>query len=198
MDSNAFFAILLLIVGLAVLTAEVFIPTGGLLGVITFLTLILSLVFGYKAWGTSHPNVFWAFCVMLLLLVPTVIGLAFYALSRTALGKRLILDAPIAEDLKPYPKESERLTNLIGRFGSALTLLNPGGLVRVDGQRLHALSDGLFIEAGASVQIVNLRGSSVVVRPKTEPVPESNDTTSSGANVEARDPSTLDFEFPTT
>ena len=40
MDSNAVFAVLLLIVGLAILSAEVFIPSGGLLGVITFLSLL--------------------------------------------------------------------------------------------------------------------------------------------------------------
>ena len=45
MDSNAIFAVLLLIVGLAILRAEVFIPSGGLLGVITFLSLVVSLIF---------------------------------------------------------------------------------------------------------------------------------------------------------
>src|SRR6187431_2653848 len=84
MDPNAVFAILLLIAGIGILTAEVFIPSGGLLGVITFITLIVSLIFAYRAWGMSHPNVFWAFCGVLLLLVPTALGVAFYVLPHTA------------------------------------------------------------------------------------------------------------------
>ena len=80
MDSNAVFAILLLIVGLSILVAEVFIPSGGLLGVTTFFTLIFSLVFAYRAWGTSQPNIFGVFCVLSLLLVPTALGFGLYML----------------------------------------------------------------------------------------------------------------------
>ena len=45
MDSNAVFAILLLIAGIGILTAEVFVPSGGLLGVITFITLVIYIAF---------------------------------------------------------------------------------------------------------------------------------------------------------
>src|SRR5471032_36065 len=114
MDSNAVFAILLLIVGSAILTAEIFVPSGGLLGVITFFSLVVSLIFAYRAWGTSHPNVFGAFCVMLLLLVPTVIGIGFYMLPKTSLGKRVLLEAPEAENLTPYMQESGRIEQLVG------------------------------------------------------------------------------------
>jgi membrane-bound ClpP family serine protease len=193
MDSNAVFAVLLLIVGLAILTAEVFIPSGGLLGVITFLSLVVSLIFAYRAWGTSHPNVFGAFCVMLLLLVPTAFGLGLYMLPRTAIGKKVLLEGPDAEDLTPYLEETRRLEKLVGQFGSAVTVLNPGGLVVVNGQRLHAFSDGLSIESGESIEVTGVRGSRVVVRagdppPKDPPLSEpSNDV-----------PSSFDFDFPST
>ena len=194
MDSNAVFAILLLIIGLAILTAEVFIPTGGLLGVITFLSLIVSLVFAYRAWGTSHPNVFGAFCVMLLLLVPTVFGFGLYLLPRTSLGKKVLLEAPESKNLTPYPEESLRLDKLVGRFGTALTMLNPGGLVRLDGERLHALSEGLSIEPGASVEIINIRGTSIIVRPGTPPEKDPGEQAASSSEVI----SPLDFELPPT
>jgi len=193
MDSNAIFAILLLIAGLAILIAEVFIPSGGLLGVITFLTLLVSLVFAYRAWGTSHSNIFYAFLVMLLMLVPTTIGIGFYVLPRTSLGQRVLLEGPEAQQLTPFAKETSRFQRLVGKFGSTQTLLNPGGLVRVEGERLHAVSEGLPIEPGESVQIVGVQGTRVVVRPNTPPpvidesTPESTTETSS---------STLDFDFP--
>lgn len=192
MDSNAVFAILLLIVGLGILTAEIFVPSGGLLGVITFLTLVISLIFAYRAWGTSHPNIFGAFCVMILLLVPTVVIFGFYTLPKTSFGKKVLLDAPEQQNLVPFSQETERFERLIGRYGSALTMLNPGGLVSVDGERLHALSEGLSIDPGVSIEVVDVRGTSVVVRPGIPPVPEPKDV----AEPVSGNPSLLDFEFP--
>lgn len=198
MDSNAIFAILLLIAGLAILIAEVFVPSGGLLGVATFFTLLISLVCAYNAWGTSHPNIFYAFLVMLLLLVPTTIGIGFYVLPRTSLGQRVLLEGPEAQLLTPFAKETGRLQLLIGKFGSTQTLLNPGGLVRVDGERLHAVSEGLPIEPKESVQVVDVQGTRVVVRPCTPPAvtthesPTHESPTASPAEASSR----LDFDFP--
>lgn len=192
MDSNAVFAILLLIVGLGILTAEIFVPSGGLLGVITFLTLVVSLIFAYRAWGTTHPNIFGVFCVMILLLVPTVIGFAFYMLPRTSLGKKIMLDAPEQRNLVPFSQQTQHFERLVGRFGSALTMLNPGGLVNVNGERLHALSEGLSIDPGISIEVVDVRGTSVIVRPGTPPIEESKNI----AEPVSGNPSALDFEFP--
>ena len=194
MDSNAVFAVLLLIVGLAILSAEVFIPSGGLLGVITFLSLLVSLVFAYRAWGTTHPTIFGIFCLMILLLVPTVLGLGIYLLPRTSFGKKVLLEAPDAEHLTPFLEESHRLEEMVGQFGTALTMMNPGGLVLVKGERLHAFSDGLSVERGDSVQVVEVRGSRVVIRPGTPPAENPETTDSFPQNHSTL--SSLDFEYP--
>jgi membrane-bound serine protease (ClpP class) len=190
MDSNAIFAILLLIAGIGILTAEVFIPSGGLLGVITFITLLVSLVFAYRAWGSSNPNVFWAFCGVLLLLVPTALAGAFYILPRTALGKRVLLEAPTSEELTPFMKETDRLTKLVGRFGKTATTLNPGGMILLDGERLHVFSEGMIVESGRSVEVLEVRGTRLLVRPGEPPV-------SGDPFIDEGESATpLDFEFP--
>ena len=191
MDSNAVFAIVLLIVGLAILTAEIFIPSGGLLGVITFLSLLVSLIFAYRAWGLSHPNLFGAYCVMLLLLVPTVIGLGFYVLPQTSFGKRILLEAPTYDEVTPYLNESRRLENLIGRFGTTLTMLNPSGLVSVAGERLPATSEGMSIESGTSVQVIDSRGRDLIVR-MGKPAETAADESQGPADLTKE----LDFEYP--
>ncbi len=190
MDSNAIFAILLLIAGIGILTAEVFLPSGGLLGIVTFFTLTISLTFAYRAWGTSQPGIFWGFCGVLLLLVPTALGGAFYVLPHTALGRRVLLEAPTAEELTPFTKETDRLTKLIGRFGKAVTPLVPGGMVLLDGERLHAFSEGMIVESGKSVEILEVRGSRLLVRPGVPSA--SNDP----FTAEATATRPLDFEFP--
>ena len=191
MDSNAVFAVVLLIVGLSILIAEIFIPSGGLLGVITFLTLLVSIIFAYRAWGRSHPDLFAAFCLMLLLLVPTAIGTGFYMLPRTPFGKKVLLEAPESDEVTPYLEESRRLEKLVGRWGVALTILRPGGLVEVDGMRLHAVSEGLMVDSGESVEVIRIRESQVVVRPGKAPQSITDQ------NVRSTETSTgLDFEFP--
>jgi membrane-bound serine protease (ClpP class) len=189
MDSNAIFAVLLLIAGIGILCAEVFIPSGGILGMITFAVLLCSLVFAWRAWGTSNPNVFWSFCVVLLMLVPTSIGTAFYFLPRTAIGRRVLLEAPSEEHVTPFVEESNHLHELVGKFGKSASPLNPGGLVTVNGERLHAVSEGLVIQSGQSIQVLDVRGARLVVRP-AEPPAEVSGTTS------AEQKPKLDFDFP--
>ena len=188
MDSNAVFAVLLLLAGIGILTAEVFIPSGGLLGLVTFLTLIVSLVFAYRAWGTSHPNIFLVFCASLLVLVPTAVGTAFYLLPRTSMGRRVLLEAPLAEELTPFAKDARHLQELVGQFGRTVSPLTPGGLVIVNGERMHAISEGLIVEPGQSVEVIHVQGARLLVRPAERP----QGTTGSTAEPSSR----LDFEVP--
>ena len=188
MDSNAVFAILLLFAGIGILTAEVFIPSGGLLGVITFLTLVVSIVFAYRAWGTSHPSIFWAFCAALLVLVPSTLCAAFYVLPMTPMGKRVLLEAPTSEEVTPFAKETRHLQELVGQFGRTASPLTPGGLITIKGERLHAVTEGLIVETGQSVEVLEVRGSRLLVRP-AEPRP--------GLSADKAEPSSrLDFELP--
>ena len=168
MDSYAIFAILLLIAGLAVLTAEVFIPSGGLLFCITAIILAGSVYCAYVAWGTTDNRAFFAFCGLLLMLIPTALIGAFSLLPHTRFGKKMLLEAPDLESVTPYVKETARLEQLVGRAGVTQTLLNPGGMVLVDGERYHAFTDGLLLEPQAPVQVVSVRGTRLLVRPATE------------------------------
>lgn len=192
MDSNAIFAVLLLIVALAVLMSEIFVPSGGLLGMITFFTLAISVLFAYRAWGVSHPNIFAAFCVILLMLVPTVIAFGFYILPSTPFGKRVLLEAPETESVTPFSKEWSHLEGRIGQYGVAVTPLHPGGFVKVDGERIPAISDGLSIEPGTSIKVIAASGGSLLVRPETPPeLPTTSDPV-----PDRERPSTFDFDFP--
>lgn len=188
-DSNAIFAVLLLLAGIGILTAEVFIPSGGLLGVITFLTLVVSLVFAYRAWGTSHPNIFWSFCGVLLVLVPTAIGTAFYFLPRTSFGKQVLLDGPEIERVTPFAEETAHLHSLVGQFGRAITPLKPTGTISVNGERLQAMSEGMIIESGQTVEVLDVRGTNLVVKSGISPREGPRGPT-------ADESSRLDFEIP--
>jgi membrane-bound ClpP family serine protease len=183
-------AVVLLFAGLGVLVLEVFVPSGGVLAIITSITLCLSLACAYAAWAENYPIVWWGFCGLLVLLIPTTLISAFYVLPRTPIGKRALLVAPDADDLQPYTEEAIRLNKLVGQYGRTLTLMNPGGMVLVTGLRLHAFSEGMLLDPDTSVEVVEIRGTRVVVRPGEPPEPtEEPDDECSGT-------STLDFDVP--
>uniref|UniRef100_A0A7C2P4E5 NfeD-like C-terminal domain-containing protein n=1 Tax=Schlesneria paludicola TaxID=360056 RepID=A0A7C2P4E5_9PLAN len=181
-------AIWLLLAGLGVLVLEVFVPSGGALAIITTITLCLSLACAYAAWYEQYPALWWGFCGLVVLLIPSTLIGAFVVLPRTKIGRKALLVAPDAEDLEPYTEEAARLARLVGQFGTTLTLMNPGGMVEVAGHRLHAFSEGMIIEPGESVEIVEIRGTRVLVRPAEPPA--------SSADGGDQSSSTLDFDLP--
>lgn len=187
MNSYAIFAILLLFAGLAVLVAEVFIPSGGLLFCVTAVTLIASVSFAYAAWWQSNPPAFWAFCSFLLMMIPAVVIGAFSWLPRTRFGKKILLEAPDLEQVTPFAAETARLNQLIGKRGVTQTLLSPGGMVAIEGARHHAFTEGLLLDPGVEIEVVEVRGTRLVVRPPVNrPV----------APLKSPDEESLDFEVP--
>ena len=57
---------------------------------------------------------------------------------------------------------------IVGRTGVALSDLKPGGLVRLDGERLHATAQEGFIEKGSAVTVLACRNGEALVRRAQE------------------------------
>lgn len=193
MDSYAVIAILAMALGLALLVAEVFIPSGGLIMTAATVTFIVSVWAAWQAWyKTDQYTTFIAYIVALLVLFPTVLSGAFYVFPRTEYGKRL-MSPPSREEMEPYVEETEHLRSLVGKSGTALTRLAPGGLILVNGERLHAESEGMLIPADAPIRVLAMKGNRLLVRQVREDVPQES---SDGDESQASDERTpLDDEF---
>ena len=57
---------------------------------------------------------------------------------------------------------------LLGQRGVAVSPLRPAGAAEIGGRRVDVVSDGGFIDAGASVEVVRARGARVEVREVRE------------------------------
>lgn len=161
--NDAVLAIILLLVGLALLTLEVFIPSAGMIFMSAMCAIGGALWFGWHAWYEQSPGLWWGFLVGVVGCVPLVIVGAFYLIPRTRFGKHILLEAPQAEEVTPFAEENERLNALIGRQGVTQSILNPSGIVDVDGQRLHCESQGMIVAMGQTVEIVGVVGNRLVV-----------------------------------
>lgn len=193
MDQSQF-ALLLLALSLALLVAEIFIPSGGFITVGALLCLSGSVWCAWQAWwATGQTGMFWSYILAIVLVLPAVLGGAVYLLPRTGMGRRILLEAPTSDDVTPFAAEQEHLSHLIGQTGKTLTLMNPGGLVLVDGERMHSESPGMMIDPGETVEVVAIRGNRLVVR-----VPSANSKTSAGPLDETQnaDRPPLDFDVP--
>ena len=149
-------AIVLMLLGCALVVLEVFIPSGGILGMLSGLAILGSILFAFRRDVTSGM----AFVLISLVAVPTLLAFAFRVWPHTPMGKAFLGELPNEEELKPIDVRRE----LVGRAGVAKTKMLPSGSVLVDGQWLDAVSQGDTIESGEAVVVVEVRGNRVVVR----------------------------------
>jgi membrane-bound ClpP family serine protease len=163
--------ILLLGFGLILLIAEVFIPSGGVIGLLAIGCLIVSL---WQAFRQSF-DLGLQFLLADFLLLPLALAVAVYFWPRTPLAKRVFLSRPTADEMG-VSHATERLDHLVGQFGRAITTLRPSGVVSLEGRKHDGLSEGALIPEGALVQVVRLRSGTLVVRLAEVAAPAEQET----------------------
>lgn len=156
---------LLLLVGLALVMTEVFVPSGGVLGILSATAILAAIILAFYK---SGPTAGFVFVLVAIIAVPTILALAFRWLPDTPVGKRLLASLPTAEEVLPDNEERRALRRLVGKVGRAKTRMLPSGAVEVEDRVVDAVSEGLSIEPGQPVRIVDVQGTRVTVRPVSE------------------------------
>jgi membrane-bound serine protease (ClpP class) len=79
-------------------------------------------------------------------------------------------------------------------------MLNPGGMVSIDGERLHAFSEGVIIEPEEWVEVLEVRGARVLVRRSSAPAAANaapdDDLAQADDGDDPNPPAPLDFDLP--
>jgi membrane-bound ClpP family serine protease len=160
-----FWAALLLLVGLTLIMAEIFIPTGGILGFLSFSSIVAAIVLAFYK-GT--PSTGLLFLLIACVGVPVAIAAGFRFLPETPMGKRLLPSIPTTEEVMPDDEERRHLRGLVGKVGRAKSKMLPSGAVEIDGRVVDAVSQGFAVEPGQPVRVIEVRGTMVVVLPIDE------------------------------
>ena len=150
-------SILLMVVGCVVLALEVFIPSGGILSILSAAAFIGSIMIAFK----TGPRTGFAFIATTVVVVPVVVALALKYWPKTPMGKAFIGELPT--DVEVLPDDPRR--ELLGRVGVVRSKMLPSGAVEIEGQIIDAVSRGQAIEPGQYVTVVEVRANRVVVRP---------------------------------
>jgi membrane-bound ClpP family serine protease len=159
-------ALVLIAVGLVLLIAELFIPTGGILFAFGIGAIVIGVAIPFF-YGDTQTGVLTMMGVFIA--VPTIISLMFHLGPKTPIGRRLMKSGPDEDATVATMPVNLELEQLRGRFGRAISALRPAGTVDFDGRRIDVLTEGTMVEPGAWVRCVEVKAARVIVRPVDKP-----------------------------
>jgi membrane-bound ClpP family serine protease len=157
-------AFFLLLLGVIFIVLEIFLPSGGALGVMAALSFLAAIVVGFLTdrSGWTGGTILLAVCVI----VPTAIGIAIRWWPHTPIGRSMLILPPRSSDeVLPETTAYRGLKELIGRHGHTKGLMLPSGTVVIDDKTYDAVSEGMPIEANETVVVVGVSTQRLVVRP---------------------------------
>ncbi|WP_040214184.1 NfeD family protein [Clostridium polynesiense] len=154
-------ALVLFVIGIILVTIEMFIPGFGVAGISGTICLVLAVLF-------SADSFFEGLIMMLVIFVilGVLFGVVLTSLSRGKMNKTLVLNEEQRKE-KGYIS-SEDLNYFIDKQGNAITDLRPSGSVDIEGLKLDVVSDGEYISKGTKVEIIKVQGNKIIVRKATK------------------------------
>jgi membrane-bound ClpP family serine protease len=150
--------VLLYLIGTAILVAEIFIPSHGvlslvaigILGFAVYETFLISGVLGLISLSA------------LVILIPTSVLFVVKTWHRTPIGKRICPPNPQLGEKDRMPVEN--LKAVIGQRGRTVTLLRPVGTCDFQGRRLECKAEQGVIQKDVEVEAIGLTDRTLVVR----------------------------------
>lgn len=147
--------LMLLIGGLMLIGAEVFIP-GGVLGVAGAIALMVAAGIGF---GLFPAGTAVMLAIAMILLVGAVIVLWIKVFPHTHIGKSMTT----MQDLKDAKGTEDDLAGFVGKTGVSRSALRPAGYIDVEGRRIDVVTQGEMIEPETPVRVVAVEGNRVIV-----------------------------------
>jgi membrane-bound ClpP family serine protease len=155
MNENVILPMILQLAGVVVIIAEIFIPSGGVLAVVS-----LGL-FGYSlfiVFSSMPAEIGFLFLTADIIIIPFLViaGLKIIAKSPAALRKELSSDQGVTS-------QDPELVNYMGKEGIAITDLRPSGIAKIDGKRVDVVSRGEYLEKDTPVTVYSVTGNQIIV-----------------------------------
>jgi membrane-bound serine protease (ClpP class) len=152
-------AVILFLACAALLIAEVFIPSGGILSIFSMGCLMGGLVIFFK----HNTTMGIVGITVALVMIPAVLITAYRVLPDSKFGKKVFLAPPKREKGDAIP-DTDKLNDRLGDVGSVITPLRPVGMVDFDGSRIECVSESGFIENSNNVKVIKVEGTQLTVR----------------------------------
>ena len=160
-------AYVLIIAGLMLLVAEMFLPSSGVLLVISLTMVGFGVAMTFLYGEDPATGVITLICVFIAL--PMIAGLMLHYWPKTRMGKRFFLSGPDEDATVASMPVHLELEQLRGRFGRAVSALRPAGVAEFDGKRVDTITEGMMIEPGQWLRCIDVKAGKVIVRAVEKP-----------------------------
>jgi len=150
-------AIVFFVLGIAFIVAEFFVP-GGILGVLGLAGIVASL---YIASGNVMNMTISLLIAFVIAIIASILLVKVFGKRMKLFNKFILRDSTNTEN--GYVSNKSR-KDLIGKEGTALTILRPSGTALILDERVDVVSEGTYIEKGQKIKVVKVEGSRIVVR----------------------------------
>ena len=153
------FAIFLFLLSAALLVAEVFIPSFGLITVCSLACIVGGLAIFFKL----NPVAGWCGVAVAIVMIPSVLVGAYKIFPKTSFGKSVSLDMPKKQKGEGISDINE-LSGMLGRKGITTTVLRPVGMCDFAGKRLECVAESGYVDRGVTVEVIKIEGTQLTVR----------------------------------
>lgn len=159
MDWWLAFAVFLYFVAAALLIAEIFIPSGGLITVCSIGCLVGGVMIFFRHSQTAG----WVGIVIAVVMIPSVLIIAYRWFPKTRFGKSVTLTPPERQRGDAIPDTAE-LKDMLGMVGTVLTPLRPVGTCDFSGQRVECVAESGYVDKGQKVKVVRVQETQLTIR----------------------------------
>ena len=147
---------ILLVTGLMLVGAEIFVP-GGILGIIGGIALLGSVIMGFAAFG---PVTGGYVALGIVILVGLVIFLWIRIFPGTSVGRSMT----VSGNLSKAKGTADGVDTLTCKTGTALSDLRPSGFALIDDRRVDVITRGEMLEKDGKLEVVKVEGNRVIVQ----------------------------------
>jgi membrane-bound serine protease (ClpP class) len=157
--------LVLIVAGFLLMAAELFVPCGGTLFVLSVAAIAIGVVLTF-----SYDTTVGLFTLIgVFIALPVVASTLLHFWPKTRVGKRMFLTGTAEEDTVASISINKELEALKGKTGRTLSALRPAGVADFEGRRVDVLTEGMMVGQGQWVRCIDVRAGKVIVRPVERP-----------------------------
>ena len=160
-----YIAIILYISAIMLALVDLYVPSAGMLLLLSLVAAVGSVMFGFRGGTTSGMT-------MLTLVAASIPILGLVAIRiwpHTPVGRRIVLGLP-PEQPTPALDEQHTLAEHIGHVLISEYPLMPGGQITIDHRAYNALAEAGYIDAGQRIEVTAVRHRNLIVRVTDKPL----------------------------
>ena len=151
-------AIVLVIIGMALIVIEMLIPGFGAAGISGGIALVAGLWIG----SPDFPTAMFSLLIIVVLLAVIAVIIFRSALRGKLSRSPVVLNTAI--DAGSTERANEEIKKLVGLRGTTVTTLRPSGIAMINGKRMDVSSEAEFIDKDVDIVVESVDGMKILVK----------------------------------